>query len=971
MTHHKNMTAVQTAATENANIDTMQLKKYASAGFHFVRIPKRNGKPTKGPTAQGWNLPRSEDNPAGYIAYAAEAEAWLCSGDNIGLALVPSGVVSFDIDDVDETRRVLAGLGLNLDTWLTDPGRVEIQSGKPGKAKLLFRVGTDQDPPPSKKLTFGKGRNARSIFELRHGSADGRTLQDVLPPSIHPDTKQPYELIGDVENIPPIPDNLAALWRSWPETLKTFDPAHEPPKEAPRKAPETIKGSRDPIAEFNAAHDLETLLERHGYRRKGRRYIRPGSESGIPGLTIFDRDGRKLCYSHGGDELNDGRAHDAFDVFRVLDHGGDLNKALAWNPEITKHNQAVWAKSRKSEARPQIQLYLNSLYMIDGGRICKDAGDIPSPLCNFTARIVEEIIMDDGEEQHMSFAIEGRLWNKKPLPRIEVAAGNFAGMSWVTGQWGISAAITAGQSSKDHLRAALQELSGDVPRRTIYGHTGWRRIGDAWRYLHAGGALGADGNKADIEVNPGAGHMANYRLPDPPEAATLAAAVRASLNLLAISPSKPEIGALLLACIYRAPLAEAVPIDHAAWLVGYTGARKSEVAALMLAHFGQGFTSRSFPANWTDTHSALEVKAHAAKDAVFIVDDFKPHGGKGEIDAFHSKADKLIRGVGNQAGRGRLHSDLKQRAAYYARGFVLATGEDIPRGQSLRARMTIAQISRDVSNPRNGDVDIDHLTTMQGHARAGTLVLAMAGFIRWLAPQIDDLKKTLPEAMRTRRDKAANKGLNGHSRAPSDYASLTAGISLAARFAVDCGAFSEIEARQFKESAYKALWCLLEDQADHQACQDEISRFLGLLASALSSGRCHAYDLAGEGENGGTGAPCGPRKDKARAFGWIQDGRGELHPQGPCVGWIEGETLYLDGDAAYAIVTRYIHEQGGNIETTQRTLFQRVYERGLLTKVEKDGRKTRLQVQKWIHGAKKRAYALRLSALFEEWVEGA
>lgn len=353
-----------------------------------------------------------------------------------------------------------------------------------------------------------------------------------------------------------------------------------------------------------------------------------------------------------------------------------------------------------------------------------------------------------------------------------------------------------------------------------------------------------------------------------------------------------------------------------------------------------------------------------SSNTVFIVDDFKPHGTKGEIDGFHSKADKLIRGVGNQAGRGRLQADLKQRTAYHARGFVLATGEDIPRGQSLRARMTVASLSRDATNPRQGDIDLNHLTALQAHARAGTLARAMAGFIRWLAPQLDTLKQILPEGIRNRRDQAAHQGMKGHSRAPSDFASLTAGIGALARFALESGTLSETEARAFEARCGKALFGLMEDQAEHQASQDDVSRFLSLLASALLSGRCHVFDLESVGDQGGKGVPHGPMKN-VRAFGWQQDTRGEYHPQGPCVGYMEGETLYLDGDAAFAAVTSYAREQGGVIEITQGVMFARIYERGLLTKTSTEDGKRRLNPKKSILGTKRRFYHVRLSALFE------
>lgn len=944
------------------------LAEYAAAGFHFVRIPRVKGKPTKGPRSDGWNIPQSPAHPNGYTPDPDQARAWIRAGDNIGLALLPSGVVSLDIDRQEETRRVLDGLGLDLGAWFADPRRVEIRSGKPGKAKLLFRVPAGAEPmPPSRKLTFGKGRESKSIFEVRHGSTDGATLQDVLPPSIHPDTLLPYELAGDVRHMPELPPELLALWRAWPEVLKTFDPAYEAPKEKPRPksaAPMDIKGERNPVAEFNAAHDLDSVLERHGYRRKGRRWLRPGSESGIPGLTILDgKGGQPLCYSHGGDDLNDGHAHDAFDVFRILECGKDWKRALAWNPELTAHNQRLFTEKKRAERQTQAAaaLALGSLYIVDAGLLCKNDGDVPSPLCNFTARIVEEVLTDDGEAQELTFAVEGRLSTGQALPRIEIPAGAFKGMAWVTGHWGVQANINAGNSNCDHLRAAIQERSMGASRRTIYAHTGWRQIDGEWRYLHAGGAMGADGNRDDIEVNPGPGNMGLYLLPDPPEGAALTEAVRASLELLTLAPQKPGFCALLLATVYRAPLGAVAIIDHATWIAGYTGAGKSEAAALALAHFGQGFAARAFPAAWVDSPGVLEVKAHAAKDAVFVIDDFKPQGSKSDVDALHGKADRIIRGVGNQAGRGRLQANMKQRATYHPRCFVLATGEDIARGQSLRARMTVAGITRNPHKPADGDIDFDRLSDLQRHAGEGTLARAMAGYVRWLAPQIDRLKATLPDEIRDIRNKAKQRGMGGHSRGPSDYASLGAGIKTLARFAVDCGALKEDEAKGFIERCGRALWDLLEEQIEHQASQDDVSRFLSLLASALSSGRCHIFDLKGS-ERGCSTTESG---HTAPMLGWLLDGHGHFQPKGPRIGWIEGDVIYLDGDAAYSAVSDYASNQGGTIEVTQRTIFQRIYERGFLARTETLAGKLRLNVRKSIQGAVTRVYALKLCALIE------
>ena len=58
-------------------------------------------------------------------------------------------------------------------------------------------------------------------------------------------------------------------------------------------------------------------------------------------------------------------------------------------------------------------------------------GPVPTALCNFTARIVEDVVRDDGAERTGSLALEGRLADGSPLPRCEVKADDFGSMNWV------------------------------------------------------------------------------------------------------------------------------------------------------------------------------------------------------------------------------------------------------------------------------------------------------------------------------------------------------------------------------------------------------------------------------------------------------------------------------------------------------------------------------------------------------------
>lgn len=96
------------------------------------------------------------------------------------------------------------------------------------------------------------------------------------------------------------------------------------------------KASGD-IDQFNKAHGLEWVrskLESEGYKfvfKEGDkyRYIRPGSESGTPGVVVFRGSRGDWCvFSHHGaaDPLSN-RVSDPFDLVAIFDHNGDPKAA--------------------------------------------------------------------------------------------------------------------------------------------------------------------------------------------------------------------------------------------------------------------------------------------------------------------------------------------------------------------------------------------------------------------------------------------------------------------------------------------------------------------------------------------------------------------------------------------------------------------------------------------------------------------
>ena len=116
---------------------------------------------------------------------------------------------------------------------------------------------------------------------------------------------------------------------------------------------------------------------------------------------------------------------------------------------------------------------------------------IEQRLSNFTARIVEEVIADDGASERAEVVIDGQL-KGVPLHRIRVPTRRFASLDWVNSEWGARPIIAAGFGNRDRLREAIQRHSPDIATRHVYEHSGWRNLPEhGWCYLHAGGAIGS------------------------------------------------------------------------------------------------------------------------------------------------------------------------------------------------------------------------------------------------------------------------------------------------------------------------------------------------------------------------------------------------------------------------------------------------------------------------------------------------
>jgi predicted P-loop ATPase len=287
--------------------------RYCSIGLHVIPIPPRS----KAPDGNDW--------PHKAISDPVIAERYWKDhpDDNIGVVLGPSKLVSLDVDDVEAARTVFHEFGIDIDLLRTVTPTIV---GNPARFRMQFRA-PQGVTLGRKSLTWPRNDGSAksfTVFELRAGN-----VQDVLPPSIHPDTLQPYVWSVTPQDgaFPALPTTLLAMWREWDvfkRQAQALCPWVTVAKPSPMK-PREKRGDTGLIDAWNQAHPIETMLAQYGYSQHGRRWLSPHSGTKLPGVVQHDG---KWFMHHASDPLFSEHPFDSYDLFKQYAHGGD--NAAAW-----------------------------------------------------------------------------------------------------------------------------------------------------------------------------------------------------------------------------------------------------------------------------------------------------------------------------------------------------------------------------------------------------------------------------------------------------------------------------------------------------------------------------------------------------------------------------------------------------------------------------------------------------------------
>lgn len=148
------------------------------AGLAPLVMPRR----FKSPRSNGWQLePR---------AIRSHERAAMLNGRYLGLARRRSGTRAEVLHDYHHAGEWLAARRIDLHMRLLADAAVQIRSGRPNRARLVYRRAPGAPGVPTCKL---EGAGLLPRWAGRYGSS---TVQDLLPPRVQPGTRQPYVWAG-------------------------------------------------------------------------------------------------------------------------------------------------------------------------------------------------------------------------------------------------------------------------------------------------------------------------------------------------------------------------------------------------------------------------------------------------------------------------------------------------------------------------------------------------------------------------------------------------------------------------------------------------------------------------------------------------------------------------------------------------------------------------------------------------------
>lgn len=568
---------------------------------------------------------------------------------------------------------------------------------------------------------------------------------------------------------------------------------------------------------------------------------------------------------------------------------------------------------------------------VQNGCICHFTGGDWTPLSNFVALPIEQALVDDGNgETRYQIKVAGWSCMGVRLRTLTMTAETFGRMDWPLTGWGLAANMSESPGARARLRRMVQEAGARAAvHRTVYAHTGWRKVGGKWCFLHGTGAIGADGIDVQLDYSFDRYALDGLRsgpwleLPEEMRRTLCQAAALQAMEIGTLRLGAPVVGYMFLSPLRHFLQAAGRRPSFIPFLRGKTQSGKSSFASFLLNFFGYDWGyEASMPANFENTANSISLKMFMLKDLPLLVDDYHPQSDPVKARAMAAVAENISRMIGDGAIRDRMKADGTAQPVRPVRSLCIETGEETPRmSPSGIGRLYVVDVHPgDVPIPRQGGTTQDKRRSedymdLLKRAREGALNEVMKGYIEWLIPQADDLPRMLDERLEGLRKEAMDR-MAGEAKGRMITAISYIMLGLQMMLEYMCqpgGAVTPEGAETLMARCWDAVIGTAGQQEREMRLESPTEIFVTTVRELLQSGRCVVLSSGDAGR---------------------------ILPVG-MIGYKDDNFYYLNPTETFGAVQRSLDAQGEGLPLGKNTVMRMLAEEGKLLKDDRSGKHVR------------------------------
>ncbi len=511
-------------------------------------------------------------------------------------------------------------------------------------------------------------------------------------------------------------------------------------------------------------------------------------------------------------------------------------------------------------------------------------------------RTIRSLLLDDDQDQAtgnlVSQYVVEAIHSTGEVREFTLGVKEWRDASWLDSLWP-DVQFRKDRQGRHEVLAAVAAQSQDAQEVTLHAATGWTEIAGRRAYVHAGGAITADG---PVSISTDLPAKLKPMTLEEPSAESVEDDLAESMGLLCEDWLPHRIGFVLSGIAYRAILPSNALV---ALMVAPPGSGKTAISMIAAEHFypRMNQSNKCFlsMAALGATAKSAQMIQHRAKDSLMIVDDFPPQTNSRDARAGADQS-AMIRAAYDRASRDALTQDRRMIPGPVPRCAVLSSAEYAPADTGARERALVVPMPWGVAPP------VEEISSAQSETRA----VARSRFMAWLIQQTaavsaEDLNAWVSES--DARHSAAVRAAGYDNRTAEHVGKLLTGWEWMLSRLEIAGVFTKDTAAEWMDGAvWEAALGAAEANVDADADVTPAEQLVRMLGDALGRGYVASASDPDSPPDSLDPAGCGWMR--------VPGPSPDYRPRGDRLGWVRGDRVWLDPAAALAAVQKIAADEG-------------------------------------------------------------